>query len=162
MSSERYDPSVLDEAKGAGTSPSGAGNKITVEGHFRIRVNKVAIQDSRNPKTRGAILLIVEYTVLESSVPELVPVNAKRSWTNDLTRQFGEEKTGLKNGNMFLAAASGMQPGTDEADAEIDRSYYEDAEKGALNGVEVFLDTQPRKGDSGFPWTYHSWSPVAE
>ena len=153
---EKVDLSVLDGMKTESAVPGAGGNKIKTDGNFKVRVTKVGIQASQNPKTRGAVYFIVEYEVLESSV-DSVQVGAAKSWSNDLTNEF----FGLNNCKNFMASASGLDLESEEAQAIGREDVAAAIEKELLVGVEVGLTVSMTDTQSGFPFAKHAWKPIA-
>lgn len=147
---------IFDDFDNADPSKAGGGgNKIAVEGRFKVRVDKhlIKVSDKTNQ-----IFFVCEFEVLESSVDE-VPVGAKRSWTCDMTRRFGDNMVGRDDVAGHLVACAGGDAATTDVGKEDLQAAT--GEKQVLKGSEVMLDTVPKVGEkSNRPWTQHRWSAV--
>ncbi len=147
---------IFDDFDNADPSKAGGGgNKIAVEGEFRVRVDKHLIHPS--DKT-NQIFFVCEFEVLESSSDE-VPVGAKRSWTCDMTRRFGDNMVGRDDVAGHLVACAGGEAATTDIGKEDLQAATGDDQ--LLKGKEVMLSTVPRVAEkSQRTWVQHLRRPV--
>lgn len=154
----------------ANAAPPGRGTYINEDGTFQVQIVKAFGKSGFRGKS-----FIVEFKVLESSVPELVPVNSVRSWTVkwDKVQNHADLKA-------FALAATGLEAvAPSKRDADITATYMVYAAAGQLvagdaaakaktllgpdgdagfDGMIVYLDTEKTKTQAGGDFTRHKWS----
>ncbi len=147
----------------------GRGTYINESGTFRVMVTKAFGKSGFRGKS-----FIVEFKVLESSIPDLVPVGCTRSWTvkwdkvqnhADL-KAFALAATGLSEiaaskkeadttaTYMVYAAAGPIVAG----DAAVKASKLLGPNASGFEALTVYLDTEKTKTLAGGDFTRHRWS----
>lgn len=112
-----------------------------------------------NPSQRSAAInYIVEFTLIESTIPNALADGTVYTWINDVTRQF----FGMSNTKQFLSAAMGYTEKSAEAlalgEADIKESFSDDQPlKGGRVRVRTFNKTSKSTGND---FTVHAWSPA--
>jgi hypothetical protein len=148
------------------------GNGIKTEGEFLIEV--VSTKGNRG---HFGDRLVVEFKVLESSVPDQVPVGATRSWTV----KWGDKQSLPDIKAFALAAAWPTLDGLSQREKDATATYLAYAAAGpviaggAANvareklgglegdpfvGLKARVTTKPSKTRAGHDFTKHRWSAV--
>jgi hypothetical protein len=106
--------------------------------------------------TRQGTYFIVEAKALESNV-DACPTGETYSWVCDLLKDLGP-----LNVKRFLAAASGLDPKSKEANEEIDDKLAELSvgEEQPFSGERVVLRTRHIMTKADRPFTVHDWFPA--
>ncbi len=161
---------VIDEAfRGMVDAPApGQGTYINDNGTFLVEVSKAFGKDGFKGKS-----FIVEFKILQSSCPDLVPVGSTRSWTLKW-----DKKQNHADMKAFALAASQLEtvmPARQAAtvatymvyasagplvagDAAVKAKQLLGAADGSFEGMQVRLDTEKTKTAVGGDFTRHRWS----
>ncbi len=153
----------------ADAPPPGSGTYINESGTFLVEVVKAFGKDGFKGKS-----FIVEFKVLTSSIPDLVPVGSTRSWTLKWDKK--QNHADLK---AFALAATGLESvAASKRQADITATYMIYAAAGQMvagdaavkakqllgdgldgfEGYSVRLDTEKTKTQVGGDFTRHRWS----
>lgn len=152
------------------------GNGIKHEGDFLIEV-----VETKGNKGYYGPRMIVDFKVLESSVPDLVPVGASRSWT----AKWGDAQSLSDIKAFALAAAAPQLEGLSQRDKDATATYLSYAAVGPLvagaasdvarkklgdetgpfdgdpfAGLRARVSTKPKTTSNGHPFVKHRWSPA--
>lgn len=152
------------------------GNGIKHEGDFLIEV-----VESKGNKGYYGPRMIVDFKVLESSIPDLVPAGVHRSWT----AKWGDSQALSDMKAFALAAAAEQLEGLSQRDKDATATYLVYAAVGTLiagaasevarkklgddsgpfegdpfAGLRVRVSTKPKTTSNGHPFVKHRWAPV--
>ena len=144
----------IDEADPTNTG-SGGGQKITVRGQHKVKIETVKIKESEQ---YSAVYLIVEFEVIETNAEDRgVRPGDHYSWSHDLTNKW----FGLSGAKQFIAAALGLDPSSAEA-RQLGKAEIVEAvgEEQPLAGQIVRVATTPKTTKGGYDFTVHDWAPA--
>lgn len=127
-------------------------------GQYKVRIDRHVWRTSQRDKTK--VVFVVEFTVLESSRPDMHPVGCHRN--NVVTIRLGEaDKNSAKFGGIkaHFAAVAGCEP--EEVDSEFMRKVTNNPTM--FEGRIVHLEVMPQiKTRSGQDFTPRNWYPVKQ
>jgi hypothetical protein len=148
------------------------GNGIKCDGDFVIEVTS-----TKGNKGHWGERLVVEFKIIESSVPDQVPVGVTRSWT----AKWNDKQTLPDIKAFALAAAAVLLKDLSQRERDATATYLAYAAAGPviagnaanvarekLGGIEgdpfaglkARLSTKPSKTRAGFDFTKHRWAAV--
>jgi hypothetical protein len=139
-----------------------SGNYITTTGAFRVKTDNIVCAESA--QTEGRMFVHYEFTVLESSCPDEVPVGAQRTWTGDMTRVHGSGSSKRYPDRDLLKQLLEAHNGGPMDDETESAAYAAlDSPEGAgdlFEGTEIDVQTTTIKTKEKNDFTKFFFSPV--
>lgn len=141
------------------------GNYFEPGGKFRLMVNRILLKDTE----RSGMGFIVEFKVLESSLPDKHAVGSKGSWFQKMT----DKKVALPAIKEFMSALCKVNLNNPEEKEEFNSSieeileeatkeYEGEAEDHPFHGMQIDLETWTKKTQKDVDFTVHKWIIVPE